>query len=323
MAITNKPLINLFWDRGAGHEHGIPVDFSHTAPPNKTQIFVLSPEVALAAEKLVRSESFKFPDLKDHHMPYEHTAIEYEITPEIHAIRTASDHLYPQQSEIATITNIGAHVWESGPSRFICTPYWRLANGQMQHSFFSFTLGMNELDTHKILLSPKKVMEGAIETGVILSVAVLAGFQKANVPTDSILERLSAGFSGSSDKEAVAVLNHVRESISELPLLAFACAMLINCKTGVEKKHVAERKFRNSAYGARLRKKMSSAAFTVVHLSALEKVSDDGTITSNVGMAAHYVRGHFKQRKSGVYWWSPFVRGSGEPRKRAAYAVKE
>jgi len=40
-------------------------------------------------------------------------------------------------------------------------------------------------------------------------------------------------------------------------------------------------------------------------------------------MAAHYVRGHFKQRKSGVYWWSPFVRGSGEPRKRAAYAVKE
>jgi hypothetical protein len=40
---------------------------------------------------------------------------------------------------------------------------------------------------------------------------------------------------------------------------------------------------------------------------------------ARAGMAAdprqaarlHLVRGHFKIRKSGVYWWSPFARGQG------------
>lgn len=316
MAIANKPIINLFWDRGATREHGIPVDLADSAPPEKTQIFVLSPEVALAAEKLVRSESFKFPDLKDHHMPYEHTAIEYEITDEIRAFRS----LAPSGSH--QISHVGVHIWEiPKESRFVCTPYWRFVSGAMQHSLFSYTLGVNEYDIHRILLNTKGTTDGAIETGVIMSLAGLRGFEAAKVPVNQIYQHLNAAFGGAPDGSSV--LTHIHESAVEIPVLAFACAMLINCKTGVAKAHVTERKFRNSAYGARLRKKMSSAAFTVVHLSALEKVSDDGTITSNVGMAAHYVRGHFKQRKSGVYWWSPFVRGSGEPRKRAAYAVKE
>lgn len=34
-----------------------------------------------------------------------------------------------------------------------------------------------------------------------------------------------------------------------------------------------------------------------------------GTSTNPRDLAAHVVRGHFKVRKSGVFWWSPFVRG--------------
>jgi len=37
---------------------------------------------------------------------------------------------------------------------------------------------------------------------------------------------------------------------------------------------------------------------------------------------AHLVRGHFKLRKTGLYWWSPFVRGSrGEVPKTRTYVV--
>lgn len=35
----------------------------------------------------------------------------------------------------------------------------------------------------------------------------------------------------------------------------------------------------------------------------------------------HLVRGHFKVRKSGIYWWSPFVRGIGGVVPRERYAV--
>lgn len=31
---------------------------------------------------------------------------------------------------------------------------------------------------------------------------------------------------------------------------------------------------------------------------------------SGIETRAHLVRGHFKRRKSGMYWWSPFVRGN-------------
>lgn len=37
--------------------------------------------------------------------------------------------------------------------------------------------------------------------------------------------------------------------------------------------------------------------------------------------AAHLVRGHFKRRKTGVYWWKPHVAGSGELKERKAYIV--
>ena len=35
----------------------------------------------------------------------------------------------------------------------------------------------------------------------------------------------------------------------------------------------------------------------------------------------HLVRGHFKVRRSGIYWWSPHVRGKGSPAPRIGYTV--
>lgn len=36
---------------------------------------------------------------------------------------------------------------------------------------------------------------------------------------------------------------------------------------------------------------------------------DDDSPAGDAAVRAHFVRGHFKTRKSGIYWWRPFVRG--------------
>ncbi len=59
----NKPLIDKFFDRVTSNEFGVPIEFRHNVPKKDVQTFILSPEVALSAEMLVRSKSFKMPSL--------------------------------------------------------------------------------------------------------------------------------------------------------------------------------------------------------------------------------------------------------------------
>lgn len=309
MAIANKPLIDLFWDQGPHYDFGCPVDFGHTAPKGKTQIFVLSPEISLAAEKLVRSSTFKFPELDDIYMPYEHTAIEYELTPEIRAIRgdiTPGTH---------QVTRIGAyiHAIQSTPKRFVCTPYWELGGGRRQHSMVSFLFGTDWQGLATISLNTKPTYEGSVEAMILPCLGVIRGLDSVGVTPEQFTQQL----------HNPVVQQHIHEAGVEVPLLMFASSMLISCKSGMAKSRVDARTPSTLGLGARKRKALSSSAYTIVHLSALESVNDRGVVTSHVGTAAHYVRGHFKQRKHGVYWWNPFIRGTGEPRKRDAYIVKE
>lgn len=305
--LANKPLINLFWDRGVDTEQGIPIDFNDTAPKDKTQVFLLSPEVALAAEKLVRSSTFKFPELTDLHMPYEHTAIEIPLTPEIRRLRDAT----PQGAE--PIDWVGAHVWAPETNAFVCTPYWRFNGGRLQYSWFSFTLGM-EIDQAKMLINTHESEVGAIEMGVIFSEAIDKGCTRAKLDPELLTKHL--------EKRSNAIQTHIREAAVEIPLLVFASSMLLNCRTGVAKTQVPARTCNVSGYGTKRRKALSASAYTVLHLDAMEHVSTDGGLSMKTEIAAHYVRGHFKQRSSGVYWWSSFIRGSGRPKRREAYIVR-
>ena len=58
-------------------------------------------------------------------------------------------------------------------------------------------------------------------------------------------------------------------------------------------------------------------------LEEIETISVEGIVCRREDISAHYVRGHFKQRKSGIYWWNSFIRGTGEVKKRKAYLVEE
>lgn len=324
MAIANKSVINKMWDQDSAMvmPSQLKFNFNDIASKECTQVFVLSPEVALAAEKLLRSPTFKFTDISEWHIPYDHIAIEYPITEEIatnYRTTATGDNVEP-------IVIIGAYIEEFsnssiGARGFKFTPYWQYKNGRIQFSLFSFILGGTdealkaELDRMfpKVVLDAKHYSCKNVEAYVVPSMATLCAMYKAGLPPDA-LEKLVGN---------QAAITHMREGAVEIPSLLFACNMLINCKSGVKKTYVPERRPKISGLGKRLRNKLSASAYTVLHLSAIETVEEDGTIKSKLDTAAHYVRGHFKQRKHGVYWWSPFIRGTGEPRKREAYIVEQ
>ena len=317
MSIKNKPLVDKFWDNHQTFLEQV-VEFNDVAPKNKTQIFVFSPETALAAEKLVRSETFKFPPIEEIRLPYPNTVIEIAITPEILALRNNG------VNGTTPIVRIGGYLEEVcfDKMRVItCTPYWEFEDGRIQQSAFTFACGdVASIQTEKFLmaggflLNTKNSAEGAVNTRFFLNRGVSNAIGQIPVARKAFLNM----------RDTPEVMTHIKESAIEVPLLMFACSMLLTCKSGITKTGVKPRKPTFAGLGNRMRKKMSSSGYTVIHITAMENVSsDDGTISARHEVAAHYVRGHFKQRKRGVYWWNPFVRGTGEPRIRTSYEVKE
>lgn len=69
-------------------------------------------------------------------------------------------------------------------------------------------------------------------------------------------------------------------------------------------------------------KKRGARRYTHVYLNKVEYIKNDAPVM-RTDMQAHMVRGHFKRKKNGIFWWNPFVRGRGKLNKREAYIVKE
>jgi hypothetical protein len=56
----------------------------------------------------------------------------------------------------------------------------------------------------------------------------------------------------------------------------------------------------------------------------VERYGPSATAEQRAAMRRHLVRGHYKVRKTGIYWWSPFVRGGGAEKivRRRQYGVR-
>ncbi len=111
-----------------------------------------------------------------------------------------------------------------------------------------------------------------------------------------------------------------QEVLEEVSPLMFIWESVINCKSGIARTKVGPRQGVGTMLGRR-KKILASTEYTVVSLSAVETVCK-GTTSQRADVEAHLVRGHFKRRSSGVYWWSPFIRGTGELKQRKAYIVE-
>jgi hypothetical protein len=112
---------------------------------------------------------------------------------------------------------------------------------------------------------------------------------------------------------------YVDESIEEVSPLLFAWETLINCKSGITRTKVTPKPA--SRLLGRRKKIMANTEYTVISLTAVETVSN-GQSSQRADVEAHLVRGHFKRRSSGVYWWNPFIRGTGELKERKAYILE-
>lgn len=308
METVNKPLIDLFFDRGISNEFGVPTNFALNAPKDKVQTFVLSPEVALSAEMLVRSKSFKMPNLLDVRMPYTHTVIEYPLTEDICKLRENGS-----INGLVEITRVGAYIHEIKEGTFACLPYWEFIDGRIQHSVFTFVFGLDEVGVFNISLSANVNGDNAINATIIPCTSFITAAEQAGVTPDQFRQILSA-----PDTQ-----QHIRESATEIPCLMFASYLLLSCKSGVGRTKVDARKPPTGLkLGARKQKAYSASAYTLLHLEEIETVTSEGGVSRRSDISAHYVRGHFKQRSSGIYWWNSFVRGNGVPRKRNAYLVE-
>jgi hypothetical protein len=101
----------------------------------------------------------------------------------------------------------------------------------------------------------------------------------------------------------------------------FALLMLINSKNAVEQ--VPSDLTRLNKARAKIGK-VPKFDYSVTRLSISRSQSRLGTAhgMDRQAVRQHLVRGHFKMRRTGVYWWSPFTRGAGRRLERDHYDVK-
>jgi hypothetical protein len=309
MGIANKPLLDRFFDQEVRTEFGLPMRFSDNAPRDKVQTFVLSPEVALAAETLVRSPTFKPTPLDELHMPYEHTAIEYPLTPAIRKLRENG-----VVDGVTPVTRVGAYIREMGEGVFTCLPYWEYIDGRIQHSLFVFMFGLPIEQGAQIKFSARADGQDSTSANFMPCLSFIKAAQAAKI-TPQMFAQIT--------QHDPQVQQHIMEAATEVSTLLFATYLLLNCKSGVGQIRVAALvPPKGLKLGGKKKKAYSASAYTLLHLQEVETVTTTGLISQRADVAAHYVRGHFKQRKSGLYWWGAFVRGTGTLRKRTAYKVE-
>jgi hypothetical protein len=105
--------------------------------------------------------------------------------------------------------------------------------------------------------------------------------------------------------EASAASNLVGESKRVIASIA-----LLNSRNAVEIADVDVSKINRKRTGNKL--KRLSHSIVTIKLSPRQAASAQTQQLSEAEIREHIVRGHFKVRKSGIYWWRPFVRGRSE-----------
>lgn len=273
------------------------------------QNFVTSPLLANEIFDLSEKENyvFRFEDMR---LPYPSIFVELPATKEMLA-KTSAEQKFDPTKQIY-VKRSGAFISTVNPGEtydnggFYFWPVWETTDGIVR---------MSELE---LLISDKpssKTFEyGINKNSPNLNIGTMPSPVLRDMVEDSGVD--TATFMQSFSKHQNENSDIVLQAAAMVPPLLCAWSALINCKTGVTK--TAVRQFAPSGAGKRL-KALADRNYTVLSLSAVESVSPAGHTTPRRDVNAHYVRGHFKQRASGIYWWQPFVRGRGPVKRRDAY----
>jgi hypothetical protein len=268
-------------------------------------VFVMSPKAALEIQRLTTKRAGEWIEVRELHMPYDSLIVEMPITPEIAAMRVAVE-----GTGKLSIRRIAARIRRTtvaGHPAFEFWPFWEFENGN---------LGGGAVMVNVFTDTPPGEQTTASQATFSPSPMVAAIANKVQL-RQNISVHQAAQFAQNMLAAAPKLRQEVMEEVS--PLM-FTWESIINCKSGISRTHVGPRKGVGSMLGRR-KKIMANTEYTVVSLSAVETVSQ-GVTSQRADVEAHLVRGHFKRRNSGVYWWNPFIRGTGEVKQRKAYIME-
>lgn len=280
---------------------GYPV---HSSMVNTEHIFVLSDNTALEVEKLSLNKTF-FTHPRDLHLPFPKVFVEMPITDEIRAMRRVAGE--------KEIVRVGAQISESPQGgSFSFWPMWEFDDG---------TLGFGL--TVVLVNAPEELRHSTVhfipdDPNSIVNVVYIPSAPLISHMANAGIDPLYAAkmFHSMLDEKPVLAM----ESVEEIAPLLMAWTTIVNCRTGITKTHI--KRVKPKAAGKRSAV-LNGTSYTVITLNAVENVDAEGVVTARTDLAAHYVRGHFKKRATGMFWWQPFIRGSGAVKKREAYFVRE
>jgi hypothetical protein len=296
------PLAALF--RAAKKVDHVPNDPSLYAAD---AIFVMSPKTAVAVEQLCeKQDGTPITSIDDLHLPYNSIIVEMPLTPEVLEYRNKVS----KSSTSMPVRRVGALMRQSTIADAKCVtfwPFWEFENGALGAG--AICLMLAEGDN---LPYPFKLMPGTtrLHQAIMPSSLVIHAATNLNLSEQQQLKFVDSFVSNPT---------YVDESIEEVSPLLFAWETLINCKSGITRTKVTPKPA--SRLLGRRKKIMANTEYTVISLTAVETVSN-GQSSQRADVEAHLVRGHFKRRSSGVYWWNPFIRGTGDLKERKAYILE-
>ena len=277
------------------------------------QQFVISPELSYEVFKLNNSiikngDEFKrlLPKARP---PYPRCCVEIPITDPI-----AKEMLQPSDDEQEHVRRMGAYIetrqLEDESLMYIMYMYYEYKSGAVQTSLISYLHNENRTYQRMCPLHIKNldsVWNGGINP------MLEKGFSKHGMTAKQVID-----FMGGEDAYRLTLA----DTAHDIPVLFFSWLFLLNSKSGMTYKNVPIRRV-PSVYGKKHKIQRGRSAYTIVALDDMEYINDDNLVCNKELITAHRVRGHFKQRSSGIYWWRPHVRGKGELIERHGYKVLE
>ena len=268
------------------------------------QHFVMSPEIAYQSQKLaheivLNNDLFVnlLPKVKT---PYSSLTIEMPITKEINELCPPI-----QQGQIQIIRS-GAYVKQNiDQGNLIFIPFYEFINGFVLSP--PIVLILQILKDH----IPEKKGEAPIVYKSTFNKYLSKLLKIQNIPLEKFVN-------SNQGKAYLDLLT--KEATEEVFRVLFCWLILLNSKSGIDKTIVKE-KTPAIKLGALKKRQHSRSGYTVISLSDMEKPQSDGIVVSRNDISTHRVRGHFKVKKSGIFWWRPHVRGTGEIQERQGYQL--
>jgi hypothetical protein len=273
--------------------------------------FIMTPEMAFEVQKLTKSIA---GDLKSIEKltpkvmpPYPRMCVEMPFTAEVSGMRNPiEDESQMQLQRVGAYIETGLN--EDGTLMFTFEPYYEFVSG---HVNFSNVVLVHDNNKCLDLFLHFELRDFGMIWNAMFNSAMLETAIENNVPPEQFW-----GHGKGTD----LLMAMAGEAVEEVPSLFFAWLVLLNSKSGITKTKVNPR-FAHPKLGKRERARRGRSGYTIVSLTDTEDVDSEGLVTRKHIVNAHRVRGHFKAKRSGLYWWRPHIRGVGELKEREAYKI--